>query len=105
MTSRRADLAVAPERGTPPRRRLNLASGAPPSLVVGSADAGPDGLPCWPVGGDQCAAAGRPGMGKFEPGERGIVGEQSLAAAARDDRADHQGELIEHPLLDKRSDQ
>ena len=54
----------------------------------------------WPVGRDQCAAAGRLGMDQFEPGERGVVGEQPLAAAAGHDRADHQGELIEQPLLD-----
>jgi hypothetical protein len=40
-----------------------------------------------------------------QPGQRGVVGEQPFAAAAGDDRADHQGELVQEPLLDQRPDQ
>ena len=94
-----------PATQTEPVAAVAIPVTLPPSLVARSAPAGLDGLPRWPVGRNQCAAARRLGMGQFELGERGIVGEQSLAAAASDDRADHQGELVKQSLLDQRSDQ
>jgi hypothetical protein len=48
-----------------------------------------DRLSDRPVGRDQCATAGRLGIGQFELGQRGVVGEQPLAAAAG-----HEGLII-----------
>ena len=61
----------------------------------------PGQLPDRPVGRDHRAAAGRLGFDQFELGQRGVIGEQPLAAAAGHDRADHQGELVEQALFDQ----
>src|SRR5215813_4511216 len=64
-----------------------------------------DRLSDRPVGNDQCATAGRLRLGQFEPGQRGVAGEEPLAAAADHHRADHQGELVQQPRLHQRPDQ
>jgi DNA-binding CsgD family transcriptional regulator/tetratricopeptide (TPR) repeat protein len=54
-----------------------------------------------PVRRDNRPAAGRLRFGQFELGQRGVGGEEPAASAADHDRADHQGELVEQPLLDQ----
>ena len=58
-----------------------------------------------PAPDDPGEAAGTGAGIPAQPGQRGVVGEQPFAAAAGDDRADHQGELVQEPLLDQRPDQ
>ena len=62
---------------------------------------GLDRLADWAVSDDQRPAAGWLGVHQFEPGQRGVGGEQALAAAASDDRTDHQGELVQQSGRDQ----